>query len=60
VVNHAGTVYLANLLKGRSDKFHVAGVFSPGGDLTYELGVIDASNFALCGLGAKGARPVIS
>jgi hypothetical protein len=27
VVNHAGTVYLANLLHGRSDKFHAAGVY---------------------------------
>jgi hypothetical protein len=66
VVNHAGTVYLTNLLKGRSDKFHLAGVFSPAGALSYELGIIDATNFALStalsagGLGAKGARPVIS
>ena len=65
-MNHAGTVYLTNLLKGRSDKFHVAGVFSPSGNLSYELGIIDATNFALAtalsadGLGAKGAGRVIS
>lgn len=58
VVNHAGNVYGTNLLRGRTDKFHAAGTFKMGGTLSFELGLIDATDTAL-GTGAKGVRPVV-
>jgi hypothetical protein len=58
VVNHAGTVYGTNLLRGRTDKFHAAASFNGGGALKFELGLIDATDTAL-GTGAKGVRPVL-
>lgn len=60
VVNHAGTVYYANFLRGRTDKFHAAGIFTPSGALNFELGLIDATDSALGTTGVKGARPVVT
>lgn len=59
VVNHAGTVYGTNLLRGRTDKFHAAGTFKMGSGLAFELGFIDATDTAV-GTGTKGVRPVVT
>lgn len=59
VVNHAAPLYYTNALRGRSEKFHAAGMFNTGGAVTFELGLIDATDAAL-GSGTKGVRPVIS
>jgi Porin-like glycoporin RafY len=64
VVNHAGSVYGMNLLRGRTDKFHAAASFNGGGAVKFELGLIDATDTAITGAagapnGAKGVRPVV-
>jgi hypothetical protein len=60
VVNHAGNVYYTNLLRGRSEKFHAAGIFALGSAASFELGLIDATDTALGATGVKGARPVLT
>ena len=60
VVNHAGNVYYTNLLRGRSEKFHAAGIFTLSSAVGFELGLIDATDTALGATGVKGARPVLS
>jgi hypothetical protein len=59
VVNHAGNVYGTNSLRGRSEKFHAAGMFTLSSAASFELGLIDATDAAL-GAGVKGARPVLT
>lgn len=58
VVNHAGTVYGAGLLRGRTDKFHAALNVNASSALKFELGLVDATDTAL-GAGTKGVRPVL-
>ncbi len=60
VVIHAGTVYGTNLLRGRSEKFHAAGMFTVNSALNFELGLIDATDTALGATGVKGTRPVLT
>ena len=54
VVNHAGTVYGTNSLRGRSEKFHAAGMFNLSSALSFELGLVDATDTALGATGVKG------
>jgi hypothetical protein len=56
LVNHAGTVYGTNTLRGRKDgaQFHAAGTTSLGNGLSLELGVVETKS------AAKGVRPVVS
>ena len=60
VVNHAGTVYGTNSLRGRSEKFHAAGMFNLSSALSFELGLVDATDTALGATGVKGTRPVLA
>lgn len=60
VVNHAGNVYGTNSLRGRTDKFHAAGVFALGSAASFELGLIDATDTVLGATGVKGVRPVLT
>ncbi len=58
LINHAGNVYRAQLLRGRKDKnlFHAAGTLNLGGGLSLELGVVETRN----GVDASGVRPVLA
>ncbi|MDT8992952.1 carbohydrate porin [Curvibacter sp. APW13] len=62
LVNHAGTVYGANTLRGRkaSDVFHAATTFNLGSGLAFELGLISTTTTNLSGATARGLRPVLS
>ena len=62
VVNHAGTVYGANTLRGRKagDVFHAATTFNLGSGLAVELGLISTTTNNLSGATARGLRPVVS
>ncbi|MGQ0710378.1 MAG: carbohydrate porin [Rhodoferax sp.] len=62
VVNNAGNVYNANVLRGRKagDVFHAAGTLQLGSGLALELGVIDTTNNNVVGSGSKGTRTVLS
>jgi len=61
LVNHAGTVYGTNALRGRmgSDVFHAAGTLNLGGSAALEIGYIDGTKTTLA-TNAKGARAVAS
>jgi hypothetical protein len=56
LINHAGSVYGTNTLRGRKDasQFHAAGTLNIGGGLSLELGVVENKTTA------KGVRPVLS
>lgn len=56
LVNHAGSVYGTNTLRGRKDgsQFHAAGTMNLGTGLSLELGVVQTKS------AAKGVRPVLS
>lgn len=56
LVNHAGSVYATNTLRGRKDasQFHAAGTLNIGGGLSLELGVVENKTTA------KGVRPVLT
>lgn len=56
----SSAVYTGNTLRGRSTNFHAAGIFTPGGPLSFELGLIDATDSALGTTGVKGVRPVVT
>lgn len=62
IVNHAGTVYGANTLRGRKagDVFHAATTFKLGEGLAFELGLISTTTNNLVGATARGLRPVAS
>lgn len=71
LVNHAGTVYGTNLLRGRNgnDKFHAAATTSLGNGLSFEFGVVetndpetvtDATTSIETSTVVKGIRPVVS
>lgn len=62
VVNHAGTVYGANTLRGRKagDVFHAAGTFKLTPELAVEVGVIQTTTNSLVTATARGWRPVVS
>lgn len=61
LVNHAGTVYGANALRGRmgSDVFHAAGTLKLGDAGALEVGYIDGTKTTLT-TNAKGVRAVAS
>jgi hypothetical protein len=56
LINHAGSVYGTNTLRGRKDasQFHAAGTLNIGAGLSLELGVVENKTTA------KGVRPVLS
>jgi hypothetical protein len=62
LVNHAGTVYGTNLLRGRkaSDVFHAATTFRTGNGFAFELGVIQTTTNTLLATNVRGVRPVLS
>lgn len=62
LVNHAGTVYGANSLRGRKggDVFHAAGTFTLAPGLAVELGLIQTTTNSLVTSTARGLRPVLS
>ena len=62
LVNHAGTVYGANSLRGRKggDVFHAAGTLNLGSGFAFELGAIQTTTTTLVTSGARGWRPVVS
>jgi hypothetical protein len=59
LVNHAGTVYGTNLLRGRkaSDVFHAATTFRTGNGFAFELGVIQTTTNTLLATNVRGVRP---
>ncbi|OGB34260.1 MAG: hypothetical protein A3F78_05220 [Burkholderiales bacterium RIFCSPLOWO2_12_FULL_61_40] len=62
LVNHAGTVYGANSLRGRkgADVFHAAGTLQLGSGFAFELGAVQTNTTTLVTSGARGWRPVVS
>jgi len=64
LVNHAGSVYYTNTLRGRmgSDTFHAAGTVNFGSNMSFELGLIDGTKntIAATAPNAKGVRAVFS
>jgi hypothetical protein len=62
LVNHAGSVYGTNTLRGRmgSDVFHAAGTLNLGGSNSLEIGYIDGTKSSVAAVGAKGLRAVAS
>ena len=62
LVNHAGTVYTANNLRGRigGGAFHAAGTLNLSDSTSLEIGVIDATKTDIATVNAKGVRAVLS
>ncbi len=62
LVNHAGSVYGTNTLRGRmgSEVFHAAGTLNLGGSNSLEIGYIDGTKNSVAAVGAKGLRAVAS
>lgn len=62
LVNHAGTVYGANSLRGRKggDVFHAAGTLKFSPELSLELGLIQTTTTTLVTSTARGLRPVLA
>lgn len=62
VVNHAGNVYTAGVLRGRKagDVFHAAATMKLSSALALEVGVVETTNNNVVGSGSKGVRTVVT